>query len=369
MNTIAPPATNPRHAGGIPVRNLWLLMLYASDLVRMRGTDHVALEAMPDDLPELIAEILAHAVEQRQRRNLNRAYRSRHAVLNRVRGRIDLLTTQRHRLLQRGKVACRFEELTVNTPRNRYVRGALDSIARIVKERQLSHRCRSLAHGLRTMGVTGIVPTPTQMSADRFGRHDANDRFMVAAAKLAFELALLTEDSGSQPLPLPGEDDRWLRKLFERAVGGFYSVALCRRNWNVSTGTVLRWPIESKTSQIDAILPTMRTDIVLNYRPSGRKIVIDTKFTSLVTEGWYRPETIHSGYVYQIYSYLRSQVAREPTHRPAEGLLLHPSVGRDFDEAVTIQGHRIRFATVDLAAEPTYIRETLLRLVSDTVVN
>ena len=160
-----------------------------------------------------------------------------------------------------------------------------------------------------------------------------------------------------------------LRKLFECAVGGFYAVTLSRPQWKVSTGTVLRWPTESKTSQIDAILPTMKTDIVLEYRPSGRKIVIDTKFTSLITEGWYRPETLHSGYVYQIYAYLRSQVASESRRRPTEGLLLHPSVGKDIDEAVQIQGHKIRFATVDLAVDPTHIRRNLLRVVNESVLN
>jgi 5-methylcytosine-specific restriction enzyme subunit McrC len=60
------------YIGRIPVRNLWLLMLYASDLFRTRGIGNVGLEANPDDLPDLIAEILAHAVEVRQRR-LNRA--------------------------------------------------------------------------------------------------------------------------------------------------------------------------------------------------------------------------------------------------------------------------------------------------------
>jgi len=32
----------------------------------------------------------------------------------------------------------------------------------------------------------------------------------------------------------------------------------------------------------------MRTDIVLDHATSGRRIVIDTKFTSIVTRGWYR---------------------------------------------------------------------------------
>ena len=72
-----------------------------------------------------MAEILAHAVETRLHRQLSLGYRSREEWLTRVRGRIDVLTTERHQLLDRGLVACRFAELTIDTPRNRFVRAAL----------------------------------------------------------------------------------------------------------------------------------------------------------------------------------------------------------------------------------------------------
>ena len=45
------------------------------------------------------------------------------------------------------------------------------------------------------------------------------------------------------------------------------------------------------------------------------------------------------------------------------GLLLHPSVGEMMDETAVMQGHAIRFATVDLAASASEIREQLLRVV------
>ena len=340
-----------------------MLMLYASDLFRMQGTDLVGREEMPDDLPDLVAEILAYAVKERQRRNLNRSYALRRAVLARVRGRIEVFPTERKRLLQHGKVACRFEELTIDTPRNRYVRGALDAIARLVKDRVLKHQCRKLARDLRALGVIGVVPTRTQMSADRFGRHDANDRFMIAAAKLAFDLALLTEAPGSNRLPLPEKDEHWLRKLFERAVGGFYAVTLSPKGWRVSTGMRLKWPIEARTPRADTILPTMQTDIILRSSLVDRTIVIDTKFTSLLVAGQYREKTLRSGYLYQMYAYLRSQEDGDIRDTPAEGLLLHPSVSEPIDEAVRIQGHRIRFATVNLAGHQTDMRKDLLRAV------
>jgi len=356
------------YIGRIPVRNLWLLMLYASELFRTRGIGTIGLEDSPDDLPDLVAEILAHAVEVRQRRRLSLGYRSRDAVINRVRGRIDVLNTERHRLLDRGLVACRFDELTIDTPRNRFVRAALEAISRIVRRKEVAHRCRSLASGMKTMGVAGIAPTRAQMSTDCFGRNDADDRFMVAAAKLAFDLALPTEAAGINVLTLPDREVTWVRRLFEKAVGGFYDVTLQPQGWRVRCGGTLGWQIEWKTSGIDKILPTMRTDVVLDHASTGRRIVIDTKFTSIVTSGWYRDETLRSGYMYQIYAYLRSQVGRgDALADCASGLLLHPAIGQAVDEAVVIQGHQIRFATVDLTASPVDIRSQLLRLCEPTL--
>ena len=365
MVTVAEHDVGAGYVGRIPIRNLWLLMLYASDLFRTQGRDEVALDDNPDELPDLVAEILAHTVEQRQRRQLSLGYRSRNDVLHRVRGRIDVLATERRQLLARGRIACRFEELTIDTRRNRFVRAALDQIARLTRRPNLAHRCRKLASGLKTLGVGGHPPTPAEMRAERFGRHDADDRFMVAASKLAFDLALPTESAGTSAQPRPGRDERWARGLFERAVGGFYDVVLSGQGWHVAPGgTKLRWPVERATAGIDEVLPQMRTDIVLEHRTSGRRIVIDTKFTTIVTRGRFREETLKSGYLYQIYAYLRSQAGQgDPIADRAEGLLLHPSVGKSVDETAMIQGHAIRFATVDLAATSATIRSQLLKVV------
>ena len=350
------------YVGRIPVRNLWLLLLYASDLFQVRGKDQVHQEHAPDDLPDLVAEILAHAVEERQRRQLSLGYRMRAAALNRIRGRIDILMTERRQLRARGLVACRFDDLTIDTPRNRFVRAALESISRLVRRQELVRRCRKLANDMKTMGVSGEPPTRHQMSADRFGRHDEGDRYMVAAAKLAFDLALPTEASGDQLLPLPDREERWARRLFERAVGGFYRVVLSPREWEVKTNSPLDWQIEGETPRIKRILPKMRTDIILNHRLSCRRIVIDTKFTAILKSGWHRDETLSSPYLYQMYAYLRSQVGRgDAAADHAEGLLLHPSIGESVDETAVIQGHRIRFATVDLATSAATIRARLLQ--------
>ncbi len=354
------------YIGDIPVRNLWLLMLYASHLFKqLDASKSLASERIPDDIPDLVAEILAHEVERRTRRNLSYGYQSRHEILGRVRGRIDLLYTERHQLLHRGLVACRFDELTIDTPRNRYVRSALEVISNLVHNKELAHRCRSLAVSLRRMGVVGARPGRQETSVHRFGRHDAVDRKMVDAARLAFELAIPTEVSGGRILPLPARDPHWIYKLYEKAVAGFYDVVLPRKRWRVHAGKTMRWHPICMSSGMEKMLPIMQTDIVLDDFEENRRIVIDTKFYAVLKSGMHKNNTVDSGTIYQIYAYLRSQEdSDDPLDAHAEGILLHPCVGGEMvNEWFDIHGHRIRFATVDLAADAETIRSQLLSVV------
>jgi 5-methylcytosine-specific restriction enzyme subunit McrC len=67
---------------------------------------------------------------------------------------------------------------------------ALQTIGVLVKNQELAHKCRVLANSLKLMGVSGIAPTRKVIDGERFERHDAADRLMVAAAKLAVDLAM-----------------------------------------------------------------------------------------------------------------------------------------------------------------------------------
>ena len=352
----------------IPLRNIWLLLLYASELFRqLEDAERAGVEERPDDIPDLVAEVLAHEVERRLARNLSHGWQPRAAVLHRVRGRIDHRRTESRQLLQRGQVACRFDELTSDTPRNRYVRAALVRVSAAVKGQELAHRCRSLARRLERLGVVGAQPARSEVSAANFRGFGANDRRMVAAARLVFELALPNEDPDNLRLaPPPRNEIQWLRQLFEKAVGGFYAVTLSPSGWRVATGQRIDWPVERATDGIRNILPSMQTDIVLEHRRRGCRIVIDTKFNPVVIPGEYRNESLRSGHLYQIYAYLRSQENRaDPLSAHAAGLLLHPAAGEDVDEAVALQGHLVRFATVNLAASAQRIRARLLTLAEE----
>lgn len=347
-----------RRIGRVPVRNLWLLMLYACDLARWGGPFLGATERDLDDIPDLVARLLADTVERRMRRNLTSGYVHRDRKLSRVRGRIDLLRTEAPQLLNRGQVHCRFEEPTLDTPRNRLVRTALDRLARLVADPDRARRCRLLAADLGRAGVGGLRPSRAELAADQICRNDDGDRLMVALARLAFDLALLTEDAGTTAMISPDRDERWVRGLFEKAVLGFARLELEPEGWRVRGGAPLSWPVADCSEGMDRILPGMRLDLLLDA-PDGRRLVIDTKFAAILRPGRFGQDRLSSGYLYQIYAYLRSQEESGPAWKTAAGLLLHPAVGTTLHEWATIQDHALHAAAIDLTVSTSDLRQAL----------
>ncbi|MDO4574951.1 MAG: 5-methylcytosine-specific restriction endonuclease system specificity protein McrC [Planctomycetia bacterium] len=346
----------------IPIRNVWLLLLYASRLEkRYLHSGKVDVEASPENLLVLLGELLAFLVEKRLRRNLSTGYRREEKNLPRVRGHILFLQTERRQLLASGKVACRYESLTIDTPFNRFVNAALGKLISMLgndtRTAELRHRLLSLRRFLVGLGVGLRKPLDADLLQEPRRFLDRDETALRIVAKLVFDRTLPLSQLGSESLFEVLERD-WFRKLFEDAVAGFYAVTLPRSEWRVRAGEWIDWNI---TGERPKILPKMQTDILLENRRTGVKIIVDTKFTSILKKGRFDTETLKSGYIYQIYAYLRSQEHRE-SFRYAEGVMLHPAIDREWDETVVIDQHPIRFLTVDLNASPQKLREQLLKV-------
>ncbi len=191
---------------------------------------------------------------------------------------------------------------------------------------------------------------------------------MLAAAQLALNLHIPTEQAGRALLPVANRRETQGWRLYEAAVAGFYDATLSHQGWRVRGQSGIAWPMENPTPGLPAIMPGMTRDIVLER--GDQRIIIDTKFTEIVSPGQYGNTTLKSANIYQLYAYLRSQ------EQPADllslhssGVLLYPAIDARVDESATVQGHRIRFATVDLSAGTQTIRKQLLRIVEDRPID
>lgn len=347
----------------IPVRNLWLLMLYASQLYqRSELLRDRNVEDNPEDLFDLVAEILVTAVENRLQRSLGQRYRQRAATLTRVRGRIDLLATESKGLLAQGRVGCRFDELSVDNLRNQTLRTALVVAASRVVAPTLQHRARRLVGLLTEYGVSSKMVTVRDTSQLVFGRNEQDDVEAVDAARLLLEMKVPAEQAGNTSTRDPERDAALVRRLYEKAIRGFYCTLLTPE-WTVSEGeTQHNWPITDASSGLTGVVPIMKTDILL--QSVDRRIIVETKFANALKPNQYGQDKFDRNHVFQLYAYVQSQHGRDALSTVTEGVLLYPAVGQHLDESATIQGHRYRFLTVDLASSATAIRRTLLSVIA-----
>jgi 5-methylcytosine-specific restriction enzyme subunit McrC len=351
-------------AAAIPVRNVWLLMLWASDLYRERAQVLGGVEERPDDLIDLIAELLIDAVDARLRHGLGVSFRPFEAEIGRIRGRIDVTHTERRGLLARGRVACRFDDLTFDTPHNRYARAALEYAAVRVLSGRIGSRCRAAADLFRRAGVSAERPSDVTLDGARRARVDDDERAMLDAARLLFDMKIPADFDGRHRLPQRIEDGVWLRQLWERALFGFFQAHFGKLGWRVEHGLRQGWSVTAATAGFEKMLPGMQLDVLLEHRSAGRRIVIDAKWNALLKPNQFGREKLRPSYIYQMYAYLRSQESdADPLSHAVEGILLHPSVGVAFDESAVIQGHRLRVIAVDLTQSAPDIGRRLASVV------
>ena len=357
----------------IPIRNIWLLILFASKLYEQYYNlpKHYCTGSIEDcfeDIIAFVANLLITATERRLRRELNHHFERKTTELTRVRGKIDLLTTERRKLLQKGRVSCQYFYLSVNTKSNRYAKAALEKAHQLLSkqkripqhEENIAQGCRNLAGKMELLGVVGPKPESTSERELLTHRHDRDERLMYFAASLIHELDIPAYDSDhywqwSKP------DVKLLSDLFEKAIAGFYDVRLRASPWKVRRQTRHEWPVSVETCGLNDWLPILRTDLVLESSSTRDRIIIDTKFEEILKKNQFDELKFNNKNIFQLYSYIKTQDNTNVSYiYRTDGLLLHPAVGLSIDEHAVIQGHLIRFKTVDLNQSAATIQQELL---------
>lgn len=342
----------------IPVRNLWLLMLYASDLyVDEADIRQAGLEDSSDGLMDIVAEVLVAAAERRLHRPLSRRYGPHHADLTRVRGRIDHLRTHERGLLARGRVACRFDELSVDHLLNQVVASGLMIAERASTELSLRERAATARRAFLWSGVSARMVAAVDAAALVLGRNDEEERRCVSAARLLLQMALFTENTGAERVTTPLRDiERW-RRLYEAAVRGFFRTVL-QEPWEVRPFQMQHtWPLQSADPGMGGLMPRMETDVQL--RRPGRTIVIETKFTSpIAVHQQFGSRAFKRDHLFQLQTYLTT--LKTPPDEQLAGVLLYPQVDESVDMSATVGGHTLRVKTIDLAGSNSKIRAELL---------
>ena len=194
----------------------------------------------------------------------------------------------------------------------------------------------------------------------RINRSNAHYTFLLSLCELAFDCLLPNPGGSATRFRNFAEDDAWMHALFEDFVRNFYHAHAHSRGWVCLGRTRICWDAVPRDDESAALLPGMSTDVALER--DDVHLIVDCKFYADALRGQYTPK-LDSNNLYQIWSYV-SQHRRSNPHLRVEGLLLYPTVRRDFTADYMIDGNRVRAATVNLDSDWTAIRSRLLALLA-----
>jgi 5-methylcytosine-specific restriction enzyme subunit McrC len=365
-----PPASSKEY--GIPIRNLWHMLLYAWNEVPLHAVQGWMLEEAEraPSLDSLLASILIRLMQQRLRIGLGHDYVAEERMFPGVRGRINFAETLKQRALDRGQLIVEFQGYSANSARNQIIRSTLARLLKVGQfgvesalTREVQQKLRTLIRDLDGISIIELNPDLIRRQLLAQTGHDHDYRLMLSICDLIVQRQMPGGSEGNSPQVLPALDREALvlYHIYERFVANFYRIHLT--GWSVSAQKRLEWHAKEANER----LPLMVPDLVLQEtRPgSDRLIILDTKFTaqSLVENQWGKP-IYDSTHMYQLYAYLKSQEHVSEAHRSALGILLYPAVGAKLSERIELQDHLIRIESVDLAAPWQEIENSLLKLVT-----
>lgn len=361
--TGAPTRTAKATEFGIPIRNVWHMLLYTWGDLRWLRRWSGEIDAAPS-MNGLLASVLAKLVSQRIRIGLGREYVDVSRQIPGIRGQVDFDRSLRNRTFDRGEAFCSYQSFEVDAPRNQIIRSML---ARLISSGDFGtdrNRTNELRHRLRLLVRTmeGVQLVPLSLASIRtlqLGRNDADYSLMLSICAYLLERMLLTEQAGRSPSSSLDRTQLTLHSIFEKFVAAFYRHHLT--GWDLRTQSRLEWPATPSNSR----LPAMYPDLTMRPPNDAPPIILDTKFTARsLSGGKYGKATYDSGHLYQLYAYLRTQEDVSEGHARARGILLYPAIKEMVSDQYVLQGHTLAIETVDLAADWLDVEARLLAVVA-----
>ena len=187
-------------------------------------------------------------------------------------------------------------------------------------------------------------------------------RMLIAICNLVVKGLLQTNSDGMTRM-MDFVDEQRMCRLYEKFILEYY-----RREHPELTARAsqIPWQLDDGFS---AMLPVMQSDIMLSK--GNRTLIIDAKYYAHNTQMQYDVHTLHSGNLYQIFTYVKNKDAEygDVPHE-VSGMLLYARTDEQIqpDHVYHMNGNKISVRTLDLSCEFRLIAEQLDRIAWDHFV-
>ena len=334
----------------IPIQNIYYMLSYAFQVLNEQGYKNIATEQF-HNTAELMAAILEKGIALQLKRGLGKEYIPQMEALSSLRGKIDIAESIKTQSMMRKQLICTYDEFSVNSTMNRIIKSTVELLlcSNISKQRK-----KSLRKLMVYFGEVDFIDLHTVNWNVQYNRNNQTYRMLISICYLVVKGLLQTQSDGRKKL-MDFLDEQRMCRLYEKFILEYYRKEF--KNQIVANASQIPWQLDNEEN---AMLPVMQSDIML--RRGDRVLIIDAKYYEHSTQVQLDKHTLHSGNLYQIFTYVKNKEyeLKDKDHR-VSGMLLYAKTDEEIypNNVYQMSGNQITVSTLDLNKTFAEIAEQL----------
>lgn len=339
---------------GILIKNIYYMLTYAFQSLCQSNYDKVAAEEF-ENIHDMFAAILGKGVASQLKQGLYREYLLQDEELSVLRGKLNIQETIRNKIQHKQKLSCEYDELSENNLLNQILKTAMQILVRQNTVKQ-EHKVALKKNLVFFDNVDEIEPGQIKWEKIRYQKNNQSYRMLMNVCYLVLTGLLLSTDQGEVKLA-NFLDDRAMHTLYEKFILEYYRYHHPEYKANPDT---ISWDTDDGVIEF---LPTMVTDITLKH--GGKTLIIDAKYYAHTMQSQFDVQSIHSGNLYQLFTYVKN-LDKANTGNVA-GMLLYAKTQEQItpNSKYSMGGNTIWVKTLDLNLPFTQIAEQLEKIAGD----
>lgn len=335
------------------------MLTYAFKELRHNNYENIAGENF-DNIYDLFAEILSKGVSYLLKQGLHKEYILNDDTLTTLKGKLNLQGTLKERMAQRTRLACEYDELTINNVFNQIIKTTVDVL---VSKSDVKNKRKNNLKKLMLFfdSVDEIDRSAIKWNLLRYDRNTRTYQMMHSLCYFVLQNIILSTEQGKTKMPK--FSDEHMNLLFQRFVMEYY-----RKHHPdyKAAAKQIKWNFSDNSASVSSILPIMQSDITLTL--GKRTLIIDTKYYSKNLQEHFGKFTINSPNFYQIHTYVMNE---DRGHTGlVDGMLLYAKTSADIQpdgKYKTNDGNLLMVRTLDLTQEFDGVKSELDLLVTYNV--
>jgi 5-methylcytosine-specific restriction enzyme subunit McrC len=342
----------------IPIENIYYLLCYAWNKLEEKERVNVSVDDKTQ-LLDLFAKILINGTKILLKRGIDRSYIDFTDEIAGVKGKVQISQTLKSNLLFKQRTICTFDSFSSNILINRIL---VSTIHSLLKTKGLDKDLKKELITLQRMfsGIELIQINNSLFSQIKLNRNNRFYGFLMNVCQIIYENTLPSEEQGSCKFTDFTRDERKMNQLFEAFIRNFYRIE--QNKYNIVKKETIDWQFKCDVTDSHQFVPKMETDITLENKTE--KIIIDAKYYRETMAMNYDKEKIKSNNLYQLFSYLLNQEDNTPKTVNAKGILLYPTIEKDYDLQYKYKTHTIEIRTLNLNSNWKLISNRLKEIIN-----